>query len=388
MQFEFGLVAYLSVGVYQSLQLAGVLLFTPRQNRLANRLMAALVLINGFRLTFQLSLHLPFGINWAPIAPLNLPLTMLYGPMLYLYIKSFIQRDFKLDRKTRLHFLPAALGFLLASFLPLILGLDQPDPFNPYETSHIPPRIWIVASIAGIYNLVYFSLTLIRIWRFYQYVKFNASNSNIQYFRWMVLITFLILAPAFSMVATIMLTETPAITQIYPALVSCLIICLLGILVLVNPDPINGIPSNLQVEDEEELVAPKYSSSSLTEEQKEHMLAQLQNHMQAQQPYLNPTLTLKTLADQLPLNAKYLSQIINEKLDQNFLDFINTYRIERAKDLLKHPAYTHYTILAIAQEVGFKSKSTFYTAFKKFTQLTPTQYKEAIKQPEAPPQLS
>ena len=74
----------------------------------------------------------------------------------------------------------------------------------------------------------------------------------------------------------------------------------------------------------------------------------------------------------------YLSQIINEKLNCNFLDFINGYRIDDAKDKLLDENYEHFTILAIAYEVGFNSKSAFYTAFKKNTNSTPSQYRKSL----------
>jgi YesN/AraC family two-component response regulator len=148
------------------------------------------------------------------------------------------------------------------------------------------------------------------------------------------------------------------------------------VVLIIQPEVFKGIPEELQVEKEEELEPKRYESSSLTSGQKDNFHQKLISHMSSEKPYLNQELTISQLADQLQINSKYLSQIINEKQEQNFMDFINRHRIERAKELLLSPAYQYYTIQAIAEEAGFKSKSAFYTAFKKFTGMTPVAFKK------------
>ena len=96
--------------------------------------------------------------------------------------------------------------------------------------------------------------------------------------------------------------------------------------------------------------------------------------MENKKPHRNPEITLKELADSLGMHPNHISQIINEKLNQNFYDFINNYRIKEAERLLT--SGSDLNILEIAFESGFKSKSTFNTAFKKHTGLTPTEYKK------------
>lgn len=92
--------------------------------------------------------------------------------------------------------------------------------------------------------------------------------------------------------------------------------------------------------------------------------------------YQNPNLNMTMLAEQLELSNGYVSQIINQKEKKNFFDFINSYRIEEVKLNMANPAFAHYTILGIAQEAGFKSKSTFNSVFKKFTGKTPSEFKK------------
>lgn len=92
--------------------------------------------------------------------------------------------------------------------------------------------------------------------------------------------------------------------------------------------------------------------------------------------YRDENLSLTTVAERLNISANYLSQLINKLSDFNFTDFINRYRIEEAKKFLVHQDFAHYTITAIGLEAGFNSRSAFYSAFKKCTGITPTEYQE------------
>jgi AraC-like DNA-binding protein len=82
------------------------------------------------------------------------------------------------------------------------------------------------------------------------------------------------------------------------------------------------------------------------------------------------------MADDLQIPVRDLSLLINHKLDQHFFDFINSFRIEKAKKILEDPSKNKTTVLEILYEVGFNSKSSFNTAFKKHVGLTPTQYRK------------
>jgi AraC-like DNA-binding protein len=100
--------------------------------------------------------------------------------------------------------------------------------------------------------------------------------------------------------------------------------------------------------------------------------------MEANKPYLEGDLVLPQLAQQLGISANYLSQVINEQLHVNFYDFINGYRVEEAKGLIRNAGPKNTNILNIALDSGFNSKSAFYTAFKKATSMTPTQYRKTV----------
>jgi len=90
---------------------------------------------------------------------------------------------------------------------------------------------------------------------------------------------------------------------------------------------------------------------------------------------MRSTLTLQELADELSIASHQLSQVINDRLQKNFFDFINSYRVEEVQVRLLAPEAQNLTILAVALDSGFSSKSSFNTIFKKHTQMTPTEYK-------------
>ena len=98
--------------------------------------------------------------------------------------------------------------------------------------------------------------------------------------------------------------------------------------------------------------------------------------MVEKKPYLNPDLNLPELAGELNIPSHYLSQVINKNIGQNFFDFINRYRIEEVKSKIMDPNYHKYSVLGIAFEAGFNSKSAFNRVFKNSTGQTPTQFKK------------
>lgn len=110
--------------------------------------------------------------------------------------------------------------------------------------------------------------------------------------------------------------------------------------------------------------------------EEDKQLFRIKEFMIAKQPYLDPEFTIKAMADQLDMEVRELSLVLNTSFQQNFYDFLNHYRIEKAKDLLKDPGNKKLTILEVLYSVGFNSKSSFNTSFKKLSGLTPTQYRQ------------
>lgn len=110
----------------------------------------------------------------------------------------------------------------------------------------------------------------------------------------------------------------------------------------------------------------------------EECIKKLTYFVEVEKVYRDENVSLQSLSKQLSIPYYHLSQIINEKLNKNFSDFINTYRIEEAKKLLGDPKQANRKIISITYEVGFNTKTSFNNAFKKYTKMTPSQYKKKV----------
>lgn len=122
----------------------------------------------------------------------------------------------------------------------------------------------------------------------------------------------------------------------------------------------------------------KYVNSTLTETQKLIYLDQVVEHLETQKLYRRPDLSIAQLAKTMNIPKHHLSQVINEKKQCSYLDFLNRYRIKEAVEKLQDTTLLDTSILDIGKQVGFNSKSTFYAAFKKYTNSTPGDLRKAI----------
>lgn len=155
-----------------------------------------------------------------------------------------------------------------------------------------------------------------------------------------------------------------------------LFICWLVIKALKTPELYGRVDSKQLLV--KQLIAGNPRKATLAVENKENneTLSRLKRHMETEAPYLDASLSIYGLSKQLNLPSKELSVLINHNLNQHFFDFVNEYRIKKAMEILEDTSKSNLTILEILYEVGFNSKSSFNTAFKKYTKLTPTQYRK------------
>ena len=118
----------------------------------------------------------------------------------------------------------------------------------------------------------------------------------------------------------------------------------------------------------------KYAKSSLTKDKEKEIYSSLIEIIEKDQIYRNNDLKIQHLAKKLDISVNHLSQTINQITGKTYNEFINSYRIEAAKQTLIDPKFKHYTILAVGLEVGFNSKASFYNVFKKYVKMTPTEF--------------
>lgn len=123
----------------------------------------------------------------------------------------------------------------------------------------------------------------------------------------------------------------------------------------------------------------KYQKSSLTEERKDELLNKIKYEMEVNLYFTNNLSSLAGLAKQINKPTHHVSQVINERLNKNFFELLASYRIEYAGKLIKEDRNSKLTIEELADKVGYNSKSSFNTAFKKYTSTTPSEYRKNLK---------
>lgn len=135
-------------------------------------------------------------------------------------------------------------------------------------------------------------------------------------------------------------------------------------------------------------IYPVYDEKFRTKKQKEPVLddriaqlyvKKLNDFIDTEKPYLNPSVTLRLLADHINIHPNHLSWVLNQSIGQNFNEFINHLRIEYFKKIVLDPSNSHISLLGLAYESGFNSKTVFNTHFKKMEGMTPSQYLKSKK---------
>lgn len=141
-----------------------------------------------------------------------------------------------------------------------------------------------------------------------------------------------------------------------------------------NTLPETQQPEVVEAEDEKE----KYKRSGLKDEDAEAYIEKLLAFMEKEKPYLDAEMTIQDLSAKINISKHHLTQILNNNIGKNFFTFVNEFRIEEVKRKLADPAFDHLTILGIAYDCGFNSKSSFNNIFKQYTGSTPSEYKKQV----------
>jgi AraC-like DNA-binding protein len=174
------------------------------------------------------------------------------------------------------------------------------------------------------------------------------------------------------------LTYRPGISDSTIMLIALILFLIFAFLAAVQPELLSVIKTgNSQVE-ESNTLRPKYEKSRLGTDKEEAIASKLEQVMIFNKPYLSEEITLSDIAVLLSVTTHQLSMIINLHFNMNFYTFINKYRIEEAKQILSAPENRDANILSIAFRSGFNSKTTFNAMFKKFTGITPSQYRSNL----------
>ena len=300
----------------------------------------------------------------------------LIGPLTYFYVRSCTQEDFEMKPVLWIHFIPFIIDVFIG--LPFLFQSGQ-EKLEFYYLFLVEGQLRgdeIVLISKVVHGLIYFGLSLQLVQHYRKYLPTTASYVDKIYHRWLAFFIVIISFPILALVVFYLTQFSLDYSKIVVVASGTVFLVVIDIAITYKPEIFQKFPQQML---STESLKKKYENSNLDEAQKERYVLKLQDYVKHHEPYKEPELTLGILSERLDIPTHYLSQVINEKLGTNFLEYINRHRTEYAKSLLVDPDMSHYTIMSIAYDSGFNSKSTFYTAFKKYTGQTPSQFKKQHK---------
>jgi len=337
MEWKANLMYFLTAtGILNTLFLA-VFVFTQKsRNRLSNRLLSAILLMFAIKIGYA-SLEQQLWISgfiYFFYTSLAVTAYLCIVPLFIFYIDSITEKDYKPGIRAYLFILPAFIYFISMS----VSGLFSIQAF------YLMQVFFISFSLISGYKLV-------KLWMQF---KVNPSpNRKLMY--WLFMIQFgimMVWATAFG-------PFVYELTAFYSLAVYLLIKTILGDLKTINLG---------------------WQSKTLVSEPKIDLIIRLKTVMETEKIYMDPGLTLPKLAQKLSVSLHSLSREINNYYNQNFTEYINSFRIEEACKMLSSDIYDNLTIEGIAYDCGFNSLSSFNSAFKKQMNLTPSQFRIEKKQ--------
>lgn len=288
---------------------------------------------------------------------------------MYLYLKSLIYKNFKFRKLDIIHLLLFLIYFtyLLITFYFLSADIKRELLIQGLVITRHQQNI--IVAILQIQTLIYV-ICAFRLFNIYrsEIKNYYSSIEKINYSWIKFIIISLIIIWLQDVGRFITYLQTDQFTNIFTVTLfsSLLVFCYLILYkALTQPEVFSGISEKT-----------KQMKQSLSETTSDQYLQKLVDHMNNKKPYLNPALTLMDLAEEVSIPPRSLSEVIHSSLNQNFYDFINTYRIKESKRLLSTSSEQSKTVLEILYKVGFNNKSSFNNAFKKITGKTPSQFRK------------
>lgn len=311
--------------------------------------------------------------------PISVSISITLPIFLYLYTKYITKEYSKFELKDFFHFIPSLVSILILStfFSPEITGLDS---FVSYygKLEGLRKIIgWLFICCLWIYSMV----AVIRIFRYKKQIantySFKSTKINLIWLQFVV-ISYLLFYHIIIIISGF---------QINIALINHIEIFRSGaLLVFLYVLSFGGLRQQQLISEDNNLTINKaidvhkpnddqYLKSKLKDTLAKEYLSKLIDFMNTHEIWMDNELSIAKVADKSEIPRHYITQILNQYLQKNFNTFVNEYRIEYAKKLMNSEKYSNWSILAIAYESGFNSKATFNSFFKKYTGITPTEYK-------------
>jgi AraC-like DNA-binding protein len=308
-------------------------------------------------------------------------LSFLIAPLHYLYAKYLVTDIIKFDQKDTIHFI-YYVAYLV--FLTIYVLSGQAGTVD-YSETELPIRFVVFNWILVIQCLSYMVITLLKLYRYSHGIKNVFSNLDKIKLNWLRNITVI-----FTIGLIIFLFENILYLSgirfsnffDFSSAIAALMFYTLGYMGLLKTEVFNepavseSIHQLTDLQSQENLVREKYSKSGLSMSNAKIIQEKLLDLMEKDAPYADSNLTLSSLSRKLNVTPHNLSQVFNIHLGQNFFDLINQYRIEKVKKDIINPDKKNLTLLALAFEAGFNSKAAFNIIFKKYTGMTPTEFRK------------
>ena len=371
----------LKLGGLQAILLA-FLLFKKKANNLANIVLAILIVLLGFSCLMYSFNNLEFYLKYPHAIRVDWGIPLLFGPLIYLYIIVLIDKK-KWSKKDYLHFFPYLINlFILAPFF--IKSSEEKIAILDYFTTSITQGTdlyffysFILRLAISVISFLY-AFESIKILRSYRSRLLNEYSSTEKIkLEWLRTLLYSFMFVSFVFIVASLITKGDRYPQfdynIYYFFSIFILIYFMSYKALSQPKLIQLYNFDYEFEVTPKLKIPE-KQNDLSDGVKK-----LKQYMLKEKSFLNGELTASELAKELNISRHQLSRLLNEKLGKNFYDFINEYRVEEFKRRLKLPENDQLTLLGIAFDSGFNSKTTFNTIIKRSTGLTPSQYKKSLK---------
>ena len=371
-----------------------IALFFSRSNRKANRILALFVLILGFNCLFEASESVSFYKNFPFLIRIRWGNTLLFGPLIFLYVRALLNHRFKI----LIHFTPFFIAKLALIPFYMLSAQEKVLSLNMGNTSTTVSDDWYSTYFFPVISLFSFLQILFYLWRIskeltlYDQQLFhwfsNVENIHLNWLKHSVWALSLVTIVSFIyLLGELLLSSSIQHMGAYGTFALVLLIYAISYKAISQPDilslfqnenKISNTLNHLKDQVTDSLEKAKNTEASIKTESV--LSRRLKDLMEKEKLYLNEKLSGNEMAVTLGISRHQLSEVLNNELHTNFYNFINHYRVEDCKEKMANPKFENYTLLALAFECGFNSKTTFNTVFKRETGMTPRQFKKTLQQ--------
>jgi AraC-like DNA-binding protein len=303
---------------------------------------------------------------------IEIPLPLIHGVFLFLYVAAVTNQYHKHRWQVLLHFLPISMGYIY--LFPLLLSNSERK-INFYLNGFEGYRQFMQYGLILIFisGIVYVVWSIFLLYQHSKHIRNHFSNLEDVSLRWLWFLTI-----GMGLVWSIVIVTNNDVYIFIGVSIFVILIGFFGIQqkrIFVSTE--RGLPNEIDEASNDEI--KKYAKSGLKDEVANQTYKDLFNLFIEEKYYKKNDLSLEDLASELNINSNYLSQIINEKEGKSFYDFVNSFRLEAFKQMIKDQQHEQFTLLALAFECGFNSKSSFNRYFKKQTGQTPSEFVKTLK---------